>query len=399
MVTRDSSIPVSRRLTPFAYGFRPFFLAAFLYAFIGIVAWLVARQTGASLLPTLPPQLWHGHEMLFGFIVPAIAGFLLTAVPSWTGHKGFAGWPLVVLALLWLAGRVAFLFTSSVSLNVLAIAELVFLPALAAFVAWPLLRARNRNTPLLLVLAALWFTDATFICSLALADVQLGRQMLLVGIDIVLLLITVIGGRIVPAFTASALRRRGIADEVRTVRGLDLATIVAMVVLVAIDAFAPVAWAVASIAAVAAVLHAVRLFGWRGLRTLKEPIVWVLHLGYAWLPVGLALKAVHAGTGAAWAADWLHALTAGAAATMIVAVITRASLGHTGRPLVVSRAVAIAYGVLTAAALVRAFATAMGSLREQALWVAAALWTIAFAVLLFVYVPIFVRPRVDGKPG
>jgi uncharacterized protein involved in response to NO len=357
------------------------------------------RATAASPLLTLPPQLWHGHEMLFGFIIAAIAGFLLTAVPSWTGIRGFAGWPLIVLSLIWLLGRVAFLFAYSLPIGLVAVAELAFLPVLAVLVAWPLLRARNRNTPLLLVLGALWFIDATFMCSIALSDIQLARQMLLVGIDVVLLLITVIGGRIVPAFTANALRKLAVPGEVRSRRWLDIATIISMVLLVAIDAFAPVQNAVVIVTALAAGLHAARLIGWQGMRTLESPIVWVLHLGYAWLPVGLALRAIHAATGLDWAADWLHALTAGAAATMIVAVITRASLGHTGRQLVVARSVAYAYGLLAAAALLRAFATALGDLREVAIWGAGALWVLAFGMILFVYAPILLRPRADGRPG
>jgi uncharacterized protein involved in response to NO len=383
----------------FAYGFRPFFLAALGYGLIALIAWVAIRTLGSMPLQTLPPQLWHAHEMLFGFIAAAIAGFLLTAVPSWTGARGFAGWPLMVLAGLWLLGRIAFALPSQLPLSVLATVELAFLPGLALLIALPLLRARNRDTPLLLVIGVLWFADATFMCSLALGDVALARKALLGGIDIVLLLVTVIGGRIVPAFTANALRRRGIAAPVRSSRWLDMATIAAMVAVIGSDTFTRLQPAALIVAAVAAVLHIIRLAGWQGLRSLREPIVWVLHMAYLWLPIGLALKAVSLGSGAAWASDWLHALTVGTAATMIVAVVTRASLGHTGRPLVVSGSVAVAYGILGASALVRAFATALGPYREWAIWVAGLSWIVAFALLLWTYAPILLRPRADGKPG
>jgi uncharacterized protein involved in response to NO len=387
------------RAVLFAYGFRPFFLAALAYALIAMVAWIAVRVLGASPLAALPPQLWHAHEMLFGFITAAIAGFLLTAVPSWTGARGFAGWPLVVLASLWLLGRIAFAAPSHLSLWVLATAELAFLPGLALLIALPLLRSRNRNTPLLLVIGVLWLADATFMCALALGDVALARKTVLAGIDVVLLLITVIGGRIVPAFTANALRRGGIVAFVRSSRWLDMATIAAMVLVLGTDTFARLQPAAVVAAGLAAVLHATRLAGWQGLRSSREPIVWILHVAYAWLPIGLALKAVYLSSGAEWAADWLHALTVGAAATMIVAVVTRASLGHTGRPLIAPVSAAIAYTVLCVGALVRAFATTLGAYREGAIWTSGLSWVVAFALLLGAYAPILVRARADGKPG
>jgi uncharacterized protein involved in response to NO len=383
----------------FSYGFRPFFLAAFAFACLAIPVWLVIRSAAVMPLPNLPPQLWHGHEMVFGFISAAIAGFLLTAVPSWTSARGFAGWPLILLTLIWLSGRAALAFASQLPSWLVAVAELSFLPALAAMVAVPLLRARNRNTPLLLVLGALWFVDATFVCAMTIGAPQLAVSMLHVGLDIVLLLITVIGGRIVPSFTANALRRRGIDKPARSEPVIEIPVIVSMIALVAIDAFAPTHWVATFVAALAAVLHVARMSGWRGRLTLREPIVWVLHLAYLWIPIGLALKAIFLATDAAWAAGWVHALGVGAASMMIVAVITRASLGHTGRPLTVSTSVAIAYAVLCAAALVRVFAPAAPNDYEWSLKVSGALWTLAFVILLATYGPILLRRRADGRAG
>jgi uncharacterized protein involved in response to NO len=396
----QATTTVSRRpLAIFSYGFRPFFLVAIAFACLAIPVWLVIRSAAVMPLPLLPPQLWHGHEMLFGFIAAAIAGFLLTAVPSWTGARGFAGWPLIALTIIWLSGRAAFALASELPSWVVALAELSFLPALAAMVAVPLLRARNRNTPLLLVLGALWFVDATFVCAMTIGAPLLASQMLQVGLDIVLLLITVVGGRIVPSFTASALRRRGIDKPARSEPVIEIPVIASMIALVAIDAIAPRHWAATFIAALAATLHFVRLSGWRGRLTLREPIVWVLHLAYLWMPIGLALKAIFLATGAGWAAGWIHALGVGAASMMIVAVITRASLGHTGRALTVSKSVAIAYGVLSSAALVRVLATSAPEYYEGLLKVAGALWTLAFVILLATYGPILWRRRVDGREG
>jgi uncharacterized protein involved in response to NO len=211
----DSSLHRSARITPFVYGFRPFFLAAIAYGLVTIVLWLAIRVAGITPLPYMPPQLWHGHEMLFGFAGAAIAGFLLTAVPSWTQARGFAGWPLVLLTGLWVAGRVAFGFSGHLPIRVVAAIELAFLPALAAMIAMPLLRTRNRNRALLFVLLALWVVDGAFLCAVARGNAALASNTLLVTLDIVLVLITIIGGRIVPAFTASALRKRGVEATLR----------------------------------------------------------------------------------------------------------------------------------------------------------------------------------------
>lgn len=387
------------RFVPFAYGFRPFFLLAGLYAVILMAAWLWIYSRGLAPLGSLPPFLWHGHEMLFGFIGAAIAGFLLTAVPSWTGTRGFAGPPLIALTVLWLAGRIAFAAAGSLSPLWLAVCELSFLPLLAILIGRTLLRSHNRNFPMLIIIMVLWAIDAWFLYSIANGELALASRALRVGIDLVLLLVTVIGGRIVPSFTASALRQQGIEAAIRSRPLVERVTIGSMVLVVLIDLVAPWHWAAWAVAAIAAVAQAVRMSGWRSLRTLSSPIVWVLHAGYAWLPVGLALKAFYLASGAAWAAQWQHALTIGAAATMIMAVTTRASLGHTGRPLVVSRSIGIAYLLLILAALVRVIAPAVMSNYLATIEAAALLWIVAFGIYVVVYAPILMKPRVDQRPG
>jgi uncharacterized protein involved in response to NO len=385
---------------PFAYGFRPFFLAAGWYALIAIGVWALLYSLGVSPFGSLPPHLWHGHEMLFGFVTAAIAGFMLTAVPSWTGGRGFAGWPLVVLTILWLAGRLAFGAAGWIPLPLLAVAELAFLPALAAVLAPSLSRSASRNRPLLLVLLALWATDASFVFALWRGDPVLAGAALRTALNIVLLLITVIGGRIVPSFTSSALRKRGIDVDVRVRRGIERLVIGGMIALVVADLIAPHHWVTASIAAAVAAVHAWRMLGWQGMRTIAEPIVWVLHAAYLWLPIGLALKAVHLLSGAGWAAHWMHALSVGAAAAMILAVMTRAALGHTGRPLTVGRSIAASYVLLVAAAIVRVFGPGLLPFAYQ--WVvgiASLLWIGAFLIFAIVYTPILIGPRADGKPG
>lgn len=388
------------RLVPFAYGFRPFFLVAGWYALIAIGLWLWLYSAGLAPFGSLPAFQWHAHEMLYGFVAAAIAGFMLTAVPSWTGGRGFAGLPLVVLSCTWLAGRLAMAAAGILPWPLLALIELAFLPALAMILAPSLLRSSNRNTPLLIVLFALWVTDAAFVYALRGGDVVLAGTALRTALNMVLLLITVIGGRIVPAFTAGALRKRGIEVTVRTHRAIERLAIGSMIVLVIGDVVAPGHWFTAAIAIVGALAHIARIAGWQTFRIFSEPIVWVLHAAYIWLPIGLLLKAIWLLTAASWAAHWPHALGAGAAATMILAVMTRASLGHTGRPLSVTRSIAWAYALLIAGALVRVFGPALLPLEYRHVVVCAGiLWVSAFVIYIAVYTPMLLRPRADGKPG
>jgi uncharacterized protein involved in response to NO len=387
-------------LPVFAYGFRPFFLASGIFAVLAIPAWLLIYTTGAVPLAGVPSPLWHAHEMTFGFIVAAVTGFLLTAVPSWTGHRGFAGLPLLALTLTWLAGRAAFAAGQAVPWIVLAGLELAFLPMLAALLAAPLLRARNRNLAMLVVLATLWSADATFLFAVSQSDVAWASRALLAAMNIILLLLTIIGGRILPAFTSSALRRADASFTLRNYPWLERTLPPAMITVILIDAWQPRHVLGGALALVLVVLHAWRLSGWRSLRTRGDPILWVLHVAYAWLPLGFALKAAAILTSAGWAQFWQHAFGIGALATMILAVTTRASLGHTGRPLVVRPGIAVAYGLVTLAALIRVAASALWPGNYLSVLIAAgACWTAGFGIFVAVYGPILTAPRIDGKPG
>jgi uncharacterized protein involved in response to NO len=388
------------RIPVLAYGFRPFFLLAGIAGVLLIPLWVAGFAYGTSIGSSWQPTLWHAHEMLFGFAASAVAGFLLTAVPSWTGQKGFSGWPLLVLSLIWMTARMLIATSGYWPAGLVAAVDLAFLPALGLLVAVPLLRARNRNTILLIFLALLCSVNAIFHVALAHGDAPRAMSALRFGIDLLLVMVTLIGGRIVPVFTTSALRSQG-SDRVIRQQSWLSALATAMMVLVALsDVAFPDSGGAALIAAAAAVVQAARLAQWGGRHTFKQPIVWVLHLAYLWIPVGLALKALALSGGFAFAAFWLHALTAGALATMILAVMTRASLGHTGRPLKVDPLIATAYGLLTGAAAVRAFGLSLlGLPYPLVIVIAAILWTAAFILFLAVYAPILTRPRVDGKPG
>jgi uncharacterized protein involved in response to NO len=388
------------RSSLFAYGFRAQFLLAGCAALLLVPVWASNFALGTPLGSSWPPTLWHAHEMLFGFIGSAIAGFLLTAVPSWTGERGYAGRPLMLLAGIWLAARLLIASSAVWPAALVAAVDLSFLPLLAVLVGRPLLRTRSRNRFLLLVLALLWLCDLVFHVALLRANSPLALHALQVGIDLVLLMVTVVGGRIVPAFTTAALRPLGASAAVRDRGVLTVLAVSSMVLVTLTDVFAAPAALGGWIAAVAALLQAARLLQWATWRTLRLPIVWVLHLGYAWLPVGLGLKALALLSGAALGAFWLHALTMGALTTMIVAVMSRAALGHTGRALVVHPLTTLAYLLLTGAALIRVFGLAAFHLNYVAVIVLAGLcWSTAFALFVGVYAPILWLPRADGKPG
>jgi uncharacterized protein involved in response to NO len=251
-----------------------------------------------------------------------------------------------------------------------------------------------------MVLLALWAADTAFMLGLYRVDPSLAGAALRFALNLVLLLITVIGGRIVPAFTANALRLRGATVRMRSIAALERIVIAAMILVVLVDAVWPASRSAGGIALAAGLAHGWRLAGWNGHRTLRDPIVWVLHVAYAWLPLGLLLKAAWLLGDFGWAAFWMHALSAGAAASMILAVMSRAALGHTGRPLRAAPAMAWAYVLLALAAAVRVFGILwLPGGYGTTILVAGVVWMAAFLIYVTIYTPILVSRRADSKPG
>ncbi|MDX1432874.1 MAG: NnrS family protein [Gammaproteobacteria bacterium] len=379
-----------------AYGFRPFFLLAGLHAALAMPLWM-AFLHGVD-LPGAPlaPLAWHGHEMIYGFVMAAVAGFLLTAVPSWTGRRGFAGMPLLALVLVWLAGRVAVTVPLGLPASVVAAVDLAFPVALVLAILPSLVRSGNRRNLVLVGLLALLFIANLHFYLAGAASTEPLR----LAVNALLLLVAMIGGRIVPAFTSARLKQRGFDVRLPGRTLIDRAALGAVVAVLVVDLVQPGGMPAGIVAALAAVLLALRLARWHGHRSFGEPILWVLHVAYAWLAVGLTLKSAWLLGGFVFASGWLHALSAGAFATMILAVMSRAALGHTGRALVAPASVAVAYALLTGAALARVFGpTAFPGAWTTWLGVAATLWTVAFVLYVIAYAPILCAPRVDGRPG
>ena len=389
-------------LPVFAYGFRPFFLLAGLYGAFSILAWLVwlAGGSGPSSGPSFTPTVWHGHEMVFGYAAAVIGGFFLTAVPNWTGTAALRGAPLLWLSAIWLCGRLAMWASGALPAPLVAVVDLAFLPALAAACALPLWRARKtRNLIFLPILFLLWVANLLVHLEAMGVWEGVGRPGLILAIDAVVLLVVIVGGRIVPSFTGNALKARGSQVEVVSRSRVDKAAIVSVLCLLVAEIVA-VDTATGVVALAAAVLNGLRMAGWRSLTTRGQPILWVLHLGYAWVVVGLACKAGAMLAGIPSESAALHALTVGAIGTMTLAVMSRAALGHTGRPLVVRPAVTVAYLLVSVSALARvAAAEVVPELYDEALLLAGLSWAAAFAIFSTVYWPILARPRADGKPG
>ena len=396
----DASAKAYQPRQPFALlalGFRPFFLAAGLAA-VALVALWVADYSGVLSVQTYYGAVnWHGHEMVFGYAVAVVAGFLLTAVRNWTSMDTPRGGPLAALLALWIAGRLAPFATGVVPRWLIAAVDTAFLPALAASLASPLLRRRQwRNLPFVPVLLFLAFANT--LVHLDALGVTPGRATtgLYLGVDLLVLLIAVIGGRVIPFFTERALP--GARARVwRPVEWVSIGAVVALAVLRAVS-FAPELTLV--LAAVAALAHAVRLWGWSDRRLWSVPLLWILYAGYGWVVIGFALEALSA---AAIVRPQLalHAFTTGAIGALTLGMMARVSLGHTGRPLHAPPPVVAAFALVNAAALLRVFAAWWLPDEWYVSLIAAsgAAWVAAFVLFLALYAPILLRPRVDGLEG
>lgn len=375
-------------------GFRPFFLLAGGWAVLAMLLWM-GSLAGLPVLPAgIDVLAWHKHEMLFGFAAAAIAGFILTAIPNWTGRLPISGWRLALLAGLWGLGRLAFLLAEELGPGTVAVVELSFLFVLMAAIARELIAGRNwRNLPFL-VLIGLFTTGDLLVHLERLGILDAADAGYRLSIFVLAMLVALIGGRVVPSFTRNWLKARGVDGLPVPANLFDRVALAVLALLVVAEVAAPDSPATASLALAAGLLHAWRLVRWKGFKVLSEPLLWSLHLGYAWLAaalvlVGLAGLGLLGDEGAA-----LHALTVGGFGTMIMAVATRASLGHTGRPLTAGAGTTAAYVLVSVAAAARIVSPFAG---EAALWVSGAAWILAFGLFTVLYFPVLAGPRVEPK--
>jgi uncharacterized protein involved in response to NO len=379
-------------------GFRPFFFLAALFAMAIVPLWLLVLRGAVPASSYLDGVSLHAHEMIFGFGVAVIAGFLLTAVGNWTQRETAVGAPLLALAALWVAGRVAMGLSTVLPRGVVAVADLAFLPALVVVLARPLVAAGNRRNFVMLAILGAFFLANVSVHLEALGVLPSGsaRRSSLVSVDLVLLLITIIAGRVFPMFTRNA---TGVTS-IRSIPALDALAIASMAAVTVLDAVAPASSLGAVLSGVAGVLAVSRAVHWGAQHSFKHSLVWILHTGYAWLALGLVFRGLGALGGASFASPATHALTVGAIGSLTLGMMSRVALGHSGRMLVASSASGGAFVAINLAAAVRVFVPLLvPAWYFPALVAAGTLWLIAFGTFLVVYTPILWLPRVDGRPG
>ncbi|MDH5570991.1 MAG: NnrS family protein, partial [Gammaproteobacteria bacterium] len=380
----------------FALGFRPFFLMAGVAAFTLISVWLLVLTGAIQNHSYYQGKFWHSHEMLFGFIVAVASGFLLTAVKNWTGIQTIRHTPLMLLTLLWLLGRIMPLASGMVPGWMIAIVDMLFLIMLAAGVAAPILRKKQITNYVFPVIILLMFI-ANGLCHLQFLGFTETTAMM--GINLmmylIVVLIMVMGGRVIPFFT-----ERGVPGvTTRHWKWVEQLSIGSLVLVGLIDSIMPLTWLLFPVLLVSACTYAIRLYGWYDHRIWREPMVWILQLGYAWLVLGLFLMLLipfklilreYA----------IHALTTGGMGLIIIGMMARVALGHTGRMIKAMPSIQLAFIIAAMAPVVRVFLPLLGNeFYFKSLLISGILWCIAFLIFATIYLPILTKARVDGQPG
>jgi len=388
----------------FSYAFRPFFLFAFIYAFVAMGAWLTwigLYAAGAEVLEasiSLPPYQWHAHEMMFGYAMAVITGFFLTAVPNWTNTRPVEGATLKALAGAWVAGRLAIWFSSylpgllvaALDLSLIFILLLLVLKALKA-------RWSKRNFIFVPILLALLVANLlVHLEHMGITEDTMATGHML-ALNVILLLIVIIGGRVVPAFTTNALRRLNETTLPQPNAIFDIASILSMILICVGDLIGLDDGLRGAIVVFAVIANALRMTKWRTSKVLDQPILWIIHLAYAWLIVGLALKAAALFDFGLTEITAIHALTVGTVGSMTIGVMTRAALGHTGRTIHASPTMVSAYVAISVAALIRVAGPALvPQYYNQALLLSGVLWAVLFMALSWNFWPILTRPRLNS---
>ena len=375
-------------------GFRPFYAVASVFAIVAVIVWLRSFTGIAGTGVYLQSVVWHSHEMLFGFSAAVIAGFLFTAVQNWTGQPTPSGAALAALTALWLVARVLIVFGPA---PLAAIADVMFLPAIAFAIAIPILRSKNvRNYKVVAVVIVLAVFHGLFhLASLGYAAAWLARIALFVSIDTIVILLAIIGGRVIPAFTRNAAPDSNPRHE-PWVETVTFGSMILVVLITAVSGhWAAPSALMSALFIVIAAAHATRLALWDPIRTAHNPLLWMMPAAYSWIPFAFLLRAL-AAVNIVPASAWLHAITMGAVSGLMLAMMMRSSLGHTGRPLVASRVDMTAFLLLQLGTIVRVLASiAAGDSYRSWVVIAGIIWGSAFLLFAVRYVPMLSRPRVS----
>jgi uncharacterized protein involved in response to NO len=382
-----------------SFGFRPLFLLASVWAGFAMVIWIAMLSDLVDLPTRFDPVTWHSHEFLFGYLSAVIAGFLLTAVPNWTGRMPVVGWNLAGLAALWIIGRIAIAVSTALPVWLVTLADIAFLATLWLVVLREIVAGKNwRNLPVLALVGVLIGANLLFHFEAANGDYAAQGYGLRLGTSVVLILVSLIGGKIIPSFTRNWLVQQK-ADALPTppMQRYDKVTLVLTILTFLTWTIAPTLPLLAVALLGISVLHLVRLWRWKGTSTGSEPLVWVLHVAYAFIPLGAFLNAI-----AILAPDIiaqataLHVWTAGAIGLMTVAVMTRASLGHSGKPLHAGRATTLIYVSLILSVFAREAADFASDFRMTLLNASGFLWLGCFVGFAVTYGPMLMRPKQDN---
>lgn len=388
---------MSRSTPLFALAFRPFFLFGSLFVVVILAVWVGYQLSLNNLPPYFEGTLWHAHEMLFGFVTAILAGFLLTASKNWANTRGVHGGQLLFLFLLWVAGRASIQFSSFLSRELVAVVDLAFLPCLSLLL-WRTLAQGAKKTNFIFVL---WL-GVLFVANLLMHletlewTTQTARVGYLLGVDTVVVIMVLIGGRVIPMFTQNAVPGIKVVKQA----WLEKLVLLASVAYLISDLVDETSRITAGSAICAGLASVIRLLGWKPLSTKGRPILWVLHVGYVFLAFGLILRGLAISIFPMAASIPIHLLTAGAMGMLILGMISRVSLGHTGRPIIASRPIEVAYVLVAIGALIRVG----GPLFLPRFFIgeivaAALLWVVAFATFAVIYWPILTQSRADGLEG
>lgn len=384
----------------FQMGYRPFFFLGSLYAALSIGFWSMWYARGEIPSSFMPPLLWHSHEMIYGFAIAIIGGFLLTASATWTQTRGLHGPALLGLVFIWGLSRLLIFLSQHFEHGTLfaltSIVDLLFLPLLITALAGPLLKAKMwRNISFLFILGVFWLGNIFYhleVYELFSFRPKIGME---VGLHTISLILTIIGGRVIPFFTQNALPHIQVSKYLGLERIVIFGTLLVFIfeiIQVPSSVLSLVAFAVGG-------LHLLRLYFWKPWRTFTNPLLWVLHLGYLWLGLFYILLGSSLFFGVPAKSVSYHALTIGAMGVLIIGMMSRVSLGHSGRPLLLAKGMLFSYGAILLASIVRILIGFYPAIYVQGIKWVAIFWITSFVIFLFYYSKIFFTWRADGKPG
>lgn len=391
MQERPTQLPVL-----FALGFRPLFLAGSLFAAVAIPLWIAAFLGHIEFNPAGGWLAWHRHEMIFGFGMAIVAGFLLTAIQAWTGVPALSGKPVLGLAALWLGGRLLWLFGAPLWL--LIPVDVLFIPLVAIAIGRSLWQVRQqRNYPIVLMLSLLTLCNLLVLIGLAKGEFALQRHGAVAALWLIAGLMGLIGGRVIPFFTQRGL---GLTSPITPIPLLDnllmAGSILVALLMLSGTGLRPALWQ-SPIYLILGLGHVVRLLRWHHPRLWSVPLLWSLHLSYAWLALALIAMALWHGGWFGGFSQATHLLAIGGMGGMILAMIARVSLGHTGRPLEPAASMSIAFILINLAVPLRVWLSI--PMPQTGYWLASLCWAVAFGLYVWNYTPILLAPRPDGKPG